>query len=34
MHDIALTFLVSSVTIGLVCLVYVALLSHLQGPLK
>ena len=34
MHDLALTALVSVVTIGLVALIYVALLSYLDGPLK
>ena len=34
MHDLALTFLVSTVTIGLVMLIYVAILSTLQGPLR
>jgi hypothetical protein len=33
MHDLALTFLASFVTVGLVVLIYVALLSTLKGPL-
>ena len=33
MHDLALTFLVSFVTVGLVTLVYVAILSSMKGPL-
>lgn len=33
MHDLALTFLVSTVTVGLVVLVYVAILSTMKGPL-
>jgi len=32
MHDPALTLLVSAVTVGLVTLIYAALLSTLQGP--
>jgi hypothetical protein len=32
MHDLALTFLVSTVTIGLVLLIYIAALSTLKGP--
>ena len=32
MHDIALTFLVSTVTIGLVLMIYIAALSTLRGP--
>lgn len=34
MHDIALTFFVSVVTVGLVVGIYVAILSAMQGPLK
>ena len=34
MHDLALTILVSTVTIGLVMLVYVAILSTMHGPLR
>ena len=34
MHDIALTFLVSALTIGLVVGIYIAVLSAIQGPLK
>jgi len=34
MHDLALTFLVSTVTVGLVILIYVALLSTMRGPLR
>ena len=34
MHDLALTFLVSTVTIGLVLLIYIAALSSLEGPLE
>ena len=34
MHDLALTFLVSTVTIVLVMLVYVAILSTMRGPLR
>ena len=33
MHDLALTFLASFVTIGLVVLIYIALLSSMEGPL-
>ena len=33
MHDLTLTFLVSFVTIGLVTLIYVAILSTMKGPL-
>ena len=33
MHDLALTFLVSTVTVGLVVLIYVAILSAMKGPL-
>lgn len=33
MHDIGLTLLVSLVTVGLVVLIYVAVLSSLDGPL-
>ena len=32
MHDLALTFLVSTVTIGLVAMIYIAALSALKGP--
>jgi len=32
MHDLALTFLVSTVTIGLVVMVYCAALASLKGP--
>lgn len=34
MHDIALTFFVSVITIGLVVGIYVAVLSAMQGPLE
>ena len=34
MHDLALTFFVSAITIGLVVGIYVAILSAMQGPLK
>jgi hypothetical protein len=32
MHDLALTFLVSVITIGMAVLVYVAVLSTMRGP--
>jgi flagellar biosynthesis protein FliQ len=34
MHDLAMTFFVSVITIGLVVGIYVAVLSAMQGPLK
>lgn len=34
MHDLALTFLVSVVTIGLVTMIYMAILSTMRGPLR
>jgi hypothetical protein len=34
MHDILLTGLVSTVTVGLVVLIYVAILSTMRGPLS
>lgn len=33
MHDLALTFLVSVITVGLVTLIYIAVLSTMKGPL-
>ena len=33
MHDLALTFLASTVTIGLVILIYVAILSTMKGQI-
>lgn len=32
MHDLAMTFLVSTITIGLVFMIYIAALSSMKGP--